>query len=122
MRKSYGGSLTAEERAEVGRLLEDEKMRRLYEEVGDDEYLTAEFRRYARYEPQRGYRKFRGKMQQQRMRRSLVRWSVAAGLIMSFSSVWLAGEWGRRVGEEKKIVQTVVEPGSCRAVAGHSCN
>lgn len=54
LRKSYGGNLTAGEREEVGRLLEDERMRRLYEELGDDEYLTAEFRRYARWEPERG--------------------------------------------------------------------
>ena len=46
-RKSYAGRLTADERAEMVRLLEDENMRRLYEEVGDDEYLIGEFRRYA---------------------------------------------------------------------------
>lgn len=59
LRKSYGGSLTADEQVEVGRLLEDKRMRRLYEEMGNDEYLAAEFRRYAGWEPERGYRKFR---------------------------------------------------------------
>ena len=32
-RKSYAGRLTADERAEMACLLEDESMRRLYEEV-----------------------------------------------------------------------------------------
>ena len=50
-RKSYAGRLTADERAEMACLLEDESMRRLYEEVGDDEYLIGEFRRYAGWEP-----------------------------------------------------------------------
>lgn len=45
-RKSYAGRLTADERAEMACLLEDESMRRLYEEVGDDEYLIGEFRQY----------------------------------------------------------------------------
>ena len=64
-RKSYAGRLTADERAEMVRLLEDENMRRLYEEVGDDEYLIGEFRRYAGWEPVRGYRKFRKNMRRQ---------------------------------------------------------
>ena len=50
-RKSYAGRLTADERAEMACLLEDESMRRLYEEVGDDEYLIGEFRQYAGWEP-----------------------------------------------------------------------
>lgn len=75
-RKSYAGRLTADERAEMVRLLEDENMRRLYEEVGDDEYLIGEFRRYAGWEPVRGYRKFRKNMRRQSIRKNLIRLSV----------------------------------------------
>ena len=78
-RKSYAGRLTADERAEMVRLLEDENMRRLYEEVGDDEYLIGEFRRYAGWEPVRGYRKFRKNMRRQSIRKNLIRLSMAAG-------------------------------------------
>ena len=79
-RKSYAGRLTADERAEMACLLEDESMRRLYEEVGDDEYLIGEFRRYAGWEPVRGYRKFRKNMRRQSIRKNLIRLSVAASL------------------------------------------
>ena len=68
-RKSYAGRLTADERAEMVRLLEDENMRRLYEEVGDDEYLIGEFRQYVGWEPVWGYRKFRKNMRRQSIRR-----------------------------------------------------
>ncbi len=114
LRKSYGGSLTADEQVEVGRLLEDKRMRRLYEEMGNDEYLAAEFRRYAGWEPERGYRKFQGKMRKRGMRRSLVRLSVAASLLMALGTVWLLAERGE-LEEGRKMTQFVVEPGSCRA-------
>ena len=70
----------ADERAEMACLLEDESMRRLYEEVGDDEYLIGEFRRYAGWEPVRRYRKFRKNMRRQSIRKNLIRLSVAASL------------------------------------------
>ena len=81
-RKSYAGRLTADERAEMACLLEDESMRRLYEEVGDDEYLIGEFRQYVGWEPVRGYRKFRKNMRRQSMQRSIIRLSVAASLLI----------------------------------------
>lgn len=113
LRKSYGGGLTDDEQAELGRLLEDEGMRRLYEEVGDDEYLTEEFRRYEEWKPAQGYRKFRGKMRQQRIRRSIVRLSVAASLLVALGCIWLLAEQEKP--EKKQIAKTVVEPGTCRA-------
>ena len=86
-RKSYAGRLTADERAEMACLLEDESMRRLYEEVGDDEYLIGEFRQYVGWEPVRGYRKFRKNMRRQSIRRNLIRLSVAASLLMALGVV-----------------------------------
>ena len=91
-RKSYAGRLTADERAEMACLLEDESMRRLYEEVGDDEYLIGEFRQYVGWEPVRGYRKFRKNMRRQSMQRSIIRLSVAASLLIALSVVWLEPE------------------------------
>ena len=90
-RKSYVGRLMADERAEMACLLEDESMRRLYEEVGDDEYLIGEFRRYAGWEPVRRYRKFRKNMRRQSIRKNLIRLSVAASLLMALG----AGQAGR---------------------------
>lgn len=113
-RKSYAGRLTADERAEMVRLLEDENMRRLYEEVGDDEYLIGEFRRYAGWEPVRGYRKFRKNMRQQSIRKNLIRLSVAASLLMALGAVWLLVERDRPE-DCVKMAETVVEPGTCRA-------
>ena len=95
----------ADERAEMACLLEDESMRRLYEEVGDDEYLIGEFRRYAGWEPVRGYRKFRKNMRRQSIRKNLIRLSVAAGLLMERD----------RPEDCVKMAETVVEPGTCRA-------
>ncbi|MDE6452133.1 MAG: DUF4974 domain-containing protein [Odoribacter sp.] len=113
-RKSYAGGLTAEERAEMARLLEDEGMRRLYEEMGDDEYLTGEFRRYAAWEPARGYRKFRKRMQRQSIQRSIIRLSVAASLLIALGAVWLLAERDRPE-DSVKMAETAVEPGTCRA-------
>ena len=113
-RKSYAGRLTADERAEMVRLLEDENMRRLYEEVGDDEYLIGEFRRYAGWEPVRGYRKFRKNMRRQSIRKNLIRLSVAASLLMALGAVWLLVERDRPE-DCVKMAETVVEPGTCRA-------
>ena len=112
-RKSYVGRLMADERAEMARLLEDKSMRRLYEEVGDDEYLIGEFRRYAGWEPVRGYRKFRN-MRRQSIRRNLIRLSVAASLLMALGAVWLLVERDRPE-DCVKMAETVVEPGTCRA-------
>ena len=117
-RKSYAGRLTADERAEMVRLLEDENMRRLYEEVGDDEYLIGEFRRYAGWEPVRGYRKFRKNMRRQSIRKNLIRLSVAASLLMALGAVWLLVERDRPedcVKMAETVAETVVEPGTCRA-------
>lgn len=117
-RKSYAGRLTADERAEIARLLEDESMRRLYEEVGDDEYLIGEFRQYVGWEPVRGYRKFRKNMRRQSIRRNLIRLSVAASLLMALGVVWLLVKQDRpevSVKMAETVVETVVEPGTCRA-------
>ena len=117
-RKSYAGRLTADERAEMACLLEDESMRRLYEEVGDDEYLIGEFRRYAGWEPVRGYRKFRKNMRRQSIRKNLIRLSVAASLLMALGAVWLLVERDRPedcVKMAETVAETVVEPGTCRA-------
>ena len=117
-RKSYAGRLTADERAEMVRLLEDENMRRVYEEVGDDEYLIGEFRRYAGWEPVRGYRKFRKNMRRQSIRKNLIRLSVAASLLMALGAVWLLVERDRPedcVKMAETVAETVVEPGTCRA-------
>ena len=113
-RKSYAGRLTADERAEMACLLEDESMRRLYEEVGDDEYLIGEFRQYAGWEPVRGYRKFRKNMRRQSMQRSIIRLSVAASLLIALSVVWLLVERDRPE-DSVKMAKTVVEPEACRA-------
>ena len=113
-RKSYAGRLTADERAEIARLLEDESMRRLYEEVGDDEYLIGEFRQYVGWEPVRGYRKFRKNMRRQSIRRNLIRLSVAASLLMALGVVWLLVKQDRPE-VSVKMAETVVEPGPCRA-------
>ena len=117
-RKSYVGRLMADERAEMACLLEDESMRRLYEEVGDDEYLIGEFRRYAGWEPVRGYRKFRKNMRRQSIRKNLIRLSVAASLLMALGAVWLLVERDRPedcVKMAETVAETVVEPGTCRA-------
>lgn len=113
-RKSYAGELTADERAEMVRLLEDEGMRRLYEEVGDDEYLAGEFRRYAGWEPARGYRKFRKNMRRQSIQRSIIRLSVAASILIAFGAIWLLAERNRPE-DCVKMAETVVELGTCRA-------
>lgn len=113
-RKSYAGRLTADERAEMACLLEDESMRRLYEEVGDDEYLIGEFRQYVGWEPVRGYRKFRKNMRRQSMQRSIIRLSVAASLLIALSVVWLLVERDRPE-DSVKMAKTVVEPEACRA-------
>ena len=89
-------------------------MRRLYEEVGDDEYLIGEFRRYAGWEPVRGYRKFRKNMRRQSIRKNLIRLSVAASLLMALGAVWLLVERDRPE-DCVKMAETVVEPGTCRA-------
>ena len=112
-RKSYAGRLTADERAEMACLLEDESMRRLYE-VGDDEYLIGEFRQYVGWEPVRGYRKFRKNMRRQSMQRSIIRLSVAASLLIALSVVWLLVERDRPE-DSVKMAKTVVEPEACRA-------
>ena len=117
-RKSYAGRLKADERAEMECLLEDESMRRLYEEVGDDEYLIGEFRQYVGWEPVRGYRKFRKNMRRQSMQRSIIRLSVAASLLIALSVVWLLVERDRPedcVKMAETVAETVVEPGTCRA-------
>ena len=111
-RKSYAGRLTADERAEMACLLEDESMRRLYE--GDDEYLIGEFRQYVGWEPVRGYRKFRKNMRRQSMQRSIIRLSVAASLLIALSVVWLLVERDRPE-DSVKMAKTVVEPEACRA-------
>ena len=113
-RKSYAGRLTADERAEMACLLEDESMRRLYEEVGDDEYLIGEFRQYVGWEPVWGYRKFRKNMRRQSMQRSIIRLSVAASLLIALSVVWLLVERDRPE-DSVKMAKTVVEPEACRA-------
>ena len=117
-RKSYAGRLTADERAEMACLLEDESMRRLYEEVGDDEYLIGEFRQYVGWEPVWGYRKFRKNMRRQSIRKNLIRLSVAASLLMALGAVWLLVERDRPedcVKMAETVAETVVEPGTCRA-------
>lgn len=118
LRKSYAGKLTADERAEMVRLLEDEGMRQLYEKVGDDEYLTGEFRRYAAWEPARGYRKFRWNMRRQKIRRLTIRLSVAASLLVAFGAVWLLAKRDKPedgVQMAETVTETVVEPGTSRA-------
>ena len=95
-------------------MLEDESMRRLYEEVGDDEYLIGEFRQYVGWEPVRGYRKFRKNMRRQSIRRNLIRLSVAASLLMALGVVWLLVKQDRPE-VSVKMAETVVEPGTCRA-------
>ena len=113
-RKSYAGRLTADERAEMACLLEDESMRRVYAEVGDDEYRIGEFRQYVGWEPVRGYRKFRKNMRRQSMQRSIIRLSVAASLLIALSVVWLLVERDRPE-DSVKMAKTVVEPEACRA-------
>lgn len=111
LRKSYAGQLTAGEQAELGRLMADERMRQLYAEIGNDEYLVQEFRRYASWLPDRGYHAFRKKRRQHKVRRIVARLSVAAGLLIALGCIWL---WSER-GETVEVAQTKVEPGSCRA-------
>lgn len=114
LRKSYAGELTAEERAEMERLLENEKMRQLYEEIGDDEYLLGEFRRYAGWKPAQGYRKFRKNMRRQSLQRNLIRLSVAASILMALGCIWwlVEPDWLEQGG---KIAEISKEPASCRA-------
>lgn len=114
LRKSYAGELTADEQLELGRLLENERMRQLYEEIGDDEYLTKEFRRYDFWKPAWGFRKFREKRRQQRRRRRIVRLSVAASILVALGGICLLVEQEKRQ-EMPGMAESGVESGSFRA-------
>ena len=114
LRKSYAGRLTAEEQAEVDRLLSDKDMQQLYTTIGDDEYLIQEFRRYSSWLPMSGYQAFRKKKRQQKIQRFTARLSVAASLLIALGCIWLLVEQEK---PEKPIdiAETRVEPGSFRA-------
>ena len=114
LRKSYAGELTIDEQAEMTRLLEDEKIRQLYEEIEDDEYLAKEFRRYGLWESAPAYRNFRKKIRQQSVRRRIVRLSAAASILVVLGGLWLfVGQ--EKLPENKQIAETVVEAGESRA-------
>ena len=75
----YAGRLDGEERELAEELLKDEGVRRVYEELGDDETLVEELRRYGRFNPVRGRIVFEKRLQRQRMLRWMRRLAVVAG-------------------------------------------
>ncbi|MDE5612370.1 MAG: DUF4974 domain-containing protein [Odoribacter sp.] len=114
LRKSYAGKLEESEQREVDRLLSDERMRQLYECIGDDEYLIREFRRYDAYLPDRGYQAFCRKIRRQKMSRVWRRLSVAAVVLFAVGCGWLLMN---RMGTTEPVVvaTSTVEHGNYRA-------
>ena len=100
----YAGRLDGEERELVEELLKDEGVRRVYEELGDDETLVEELRRYGRFNPVRGRIVFEKRLQRQRMLRWMRRLAAAACVVSALGGGWLL--WQERSGKPEVVVAT----------------
>ena len=100
----YAGRLDGEERELAEELLKDEGVRRVYEELGDDETLVEELRRYGRFNPVRGRIVFEKRLQRQRMLRWMRRLAAAACVVSALGGGWLL--WQERSGEPEVVVAT----------------
>ena len=77
----YAGRLDGEEQELAEELLKDEGVRRVYEELGDDETLVEELRRYGQFNPVRGRIVFEKRLQRQRALRWMKRLAAAACVV-----------------------------------------
>ena len=100
----YAGRLDGEERELAEELLKDEGVRRVYEELGDDERLVEELRRYERFNPVKGRLVFERRLQRQRTLRWMRRLAAAACVVAALGGGWLL--WQERSGKPEVVVAT----------------
>ena len=92
LRGLYAGKLSREEEEEARQLLENQHIRQVYEEWGDDERLKEELQRYAKYNPMKGKAAFEGKLQSIRAKRWRKRLLAAASCAILLGSGFLFWE------------------------------
>ena len=100
----YAGRLDGEEQELAEELLKDEGVRRVYEELGDDETLVEELRRYGQFNPVRGRIVFEKRLQRQRALRWMKRLAAAACVVAALGGGWLL--WQERSVEPEAVVAT----------------
>ena len=104
MQGLYAGTLNAEEREQAEELLADERVRRVYEDFGDDEKLMEELRRYEKFNPVKGRILFEKRLQRQRALRWMRRLAAAACVVAALGGGWLL--WQERSVEPEPVVAT----------------
>lgn len=94
LRSMYAGKGAGERRVP-----EDEGVKRVFDELGNDECLEGELRRYGRFDAERGVRLFRERQKRKRLRLWGSWGSVAASIVIVLGSVWMWSGKDTEVGE-----------------------
>ena len=115
-RKSFTSSLTGEEGEELKGILDDDSLKKAYEQLSDETFLVEKFREFDEYEYKPAFNKLKGYHRQRRNRR-LIAWtsSVAAAIILAFVLVY-KGEQNIEPVKEQVAAQHIIPPGNKTAM------
>lgn len=115
-RKSFRGELDEEERELLGKVLQNEALRVVYEQLGDEKFLIEKFRELEEY----SYREAFRKLEKRHYRKIIRQWSiwggsVAAAVIIAVLWIYRDVQPGERMGY-LLAEQSVVPPGKKQAI------
>ena len=109
IQKFYAGELAEEEKGEMERLLQNESLRTICEQLGKDDVVELELRRYDRWNHVDGKSVFESRVRKMRIFRWGKRLAVAASLLMLISVGLLLLKQSHEV--ETESVQTMASSG-----------
>ena len=113
-KKSLGDALSDEERQEMDVLLQDASLRKVYEELFDEAFMTGKFKEFESYEYKPAFEALKKQVYRSRFRRWMA-WgaSVAAVLILVFM---IRVNQNLSTGDQVAVSREIVPPGETSAV------
>ena len=113
-KKSFGNALSDDERQEMDVLLQDNSLRKAYEELFDEAFVTEKFKEFESYEYKPAFEALKKQVYRGRFRRWMA-WgaSVAAVLVLGFM---ILENFSLSTGELVVVNREIVPPGETAAV------
>lgn len=115
--KSYAGTITEQEKAELSELLKDRFLNSVYEQLKSGAEIAPRLSEYASYRHQDAFREFERKVKKRGYARLYtVGVTVAASVVIAFSLIWILNAGGEEISRQQMTAaNTTIAPGTKKA-------